>query len=186
MNSAAADYPPGELRVSDADRDRAIAELSTAFESGRITRDEFDQRSGQALRATTGQELTALVADLPGERAPAARKGAMERAHRVLATRIAAGIGAGASAAGAAGLTAVALTNALSHPAPGPDLAQRKFAQQVVARVAHLSIPVPPARPVPGFDWAGTITPAVFAVLLVVLAVFLLRVAHAGRARPGA
>jgi hypothetical protein len=33
-----------------------------------------------------------------------------------------------------------------------------------------ISIPLPPAS---GFDWAGTITPAVFAVLLVLLIVYL-------------
>jgi hypothetical protein len=37
-----------------------------------------------------------------------------------------------------------------------------------------------PAVPAPGFDWAGTITPAAIAVLLVVLIVFL-RVTRAGR-----
>jgi Domain of unknown function (DUF1707) len=175
MNSATRDYPPGDLRVSDADRDLAVADLSQAFQTGRITRDEFEQRSGQALRARTGRELTALLADLPPDHAPAALRGAVERAR--VPTRIAAGV----SAATAAGLTAVALTNALTTAGPGPDLAQREFAKQVVARVAGLSIPVPPAQPVPGFDWAGTITPAVFAVLLVALAVYLLRMARASR-----
>lgn len=58
-------FPPGEFRVSDADRDRALAELGEAFRVGRITADEFDQRSGQALGARTGKELAALLADLP-------------------------------------------------------------------------------------------------------------------------
>ena len=57
--------PPDGLRVSDADRERALSELSEAFRVGRITADEFDQRSGQALRSRTGKELTALLADLP-------------------------------------------------------------------------------------------------------------------------
>ena len=57
--------PPDGLRVSDADRERALSELSEAFRAGRITADEFDQRSGQALRSRTGKELTALLADLP-------------------------------------------------------------------------------------------------------------------------
>lgn len=65
MDAADRGFPPGELRVSDADRERALAELSEAFRVGRITADEFDQRSGQALRSRTGQELTALLADLP-------------------------------------------------------------------------------------------------------------------------
>lgn len=54
-------YPPGDLRVSDADRDRALAELSQAFQAGRITADEFDERSGQALHSRTGKELTGRV-----------------------------------------------------------------------------------------------------------------------------
>ena len=65
MDRAGWNYPPGHIRVSDADRDRALSELSVAFQAGRITADEFDQRSGQALAARTGKELTALLADLP-------------------------------------------------------------------------------------------------------------------------
>jgi hypothetical protein len=65
MDGVGRDFPPGDLRVSDADRDRALSELSEALRVGRITGDEFDQRSGQALRARTGKELTALLADLP-------------------------------------------------------------------------------------------------------------------------
>jgi hypothetical protein len=57
------------VRVSDADRDRALSELTEAFQAGWITADDFDQRSGQALGARTGKELTALLADLPVDRA---------------------------------------------------------------------------------------------------------------------
>jgi len=71
MNRAARDYPPGDLRVSDADRDRALSELNEAFQEGRITADEFDDRSGRVLRARTGGELRALLADLPREQVPA-------------------------------------------------------------------------------------------------------------------
>jgi hypothetical protein len=55
----------GNLRVSDADRDRAVAELSSHFEAGRLTMDEFQERSDQALRAKTGADLSALFKDLP-------------------------------------------------------------------------------------------------------------------------
>jgi hypothetical protein len=58
-------FPQGELRVSDGDRDRALSELSEAYQVGRITADEFDHRSMQALSARTGKELAALLADLP-------------------------------------------------------------------------------------------------------------------------
>jgi uncharacterized membrane protein len=63
MNTAIRNYPAGDLRVSDADRDRALRELSEAFQAGRITADEFDARSEQALGARTGKELTCLLAD---------------------------------------------------------------------------------------------------------------------------
>jgi hypothetical protein len=53
MNAAMRNYPAGDLRVSDADRDRALEELSEAFQVGRITADEFKQRSEQARVART-------------------------------------------------------------------------------------------------------------------------------------
>ena len=63
-------YPSGALRVSDADRDRAIAELSEHFQAGLATVEELDDRTGQALRARTGQELADLFTDLPRQKAP--------------------------------------------------------------------------------------------------------------------
>ena len=65
MNPTGRGFPPGALRVSDADRDRAVGELSEHFQAGRLTADEFDERSGQALRARTGTDLAALFDDLP-------------------------------------------------------------------------------------------------------------------------
>jgi hypothetical protein len=58
-------FPPGDLRVSDGDRDRALLELTEAYQVGRITAEEFDHRSMRALSARTGKELGALLADLP-------------------------------------------------------------------------------------------------------------------------
>jgi Domain of unknown function (DUF1707) len=58
-------YPPGDLRVSDADRDRALTELSEHFQAGRLTAEEFEERSGLALQAKTGNDVRALLADLP-------------------------------------------------------------------------------------------------------------------------
>jgi Domain of unknown function (DUF1707) len=161
MDSAASRYPPGDFRVSDADRDRALSELSVAFQAGRLTSDEFDERSGLALRARTGNDLTVLLADLPLEHPPAARGTGLERADRALASRITI-----AATAAATAFTAIAVASALQT---GPDLAQRKFMQKIMA--AHgIHIPVPPAQ---GFDWVGTITPGVIAVLLVLLIVFM-------------
>lgn len=170
---ATANYPAGGLRVSDAERDHAVSQLSEAYRAGRITSEELGERTGQALRARTGGELAGLLADLPHDRAPQARPACPAR------TRVAAGAGMVASAVTAASLTVVAVSNAL---ATGPSLAQREaqreLAQQVLsARGISVRVPLPPAQ---GFDWAGTLTPAVFAALLVAL-VFVLRAAVPAR-----
>jgi hypothetical protein len=60
-------FPSGSIRVSDADRDQAIAELSQHFQAGRLTQEEFEERSGRALQARTGDDLAALFTDLPGQ-----------------------------------------------------------------------------------------------------------------------
>jgi hypothetical protein len=51
--------------ASDTDRDQAASTLTAAFAQGRLTREELDLRTGQALAARTGAELAALTADLP-------------------------------------------------------------------------------------------------------------------------
>jgi Domain of unknown function (DUF1707) len=170
MDTAASDFPSGDLRVSDADRDRALAELSKAFQVGRITADEFDQRSGLALRARTGKELIALLADLPRDHppatpaAPAIPATAARSPQRVFAIRRAIGV----SAVAATAFAALATANALIQ---GPSVQQQEELRQAMA--SH-GFPVPPGPVVsPGFDWAGTVTPAVFAVLLIVLIIFL-------------
>jgi hypothetical protein len=71
MGTDARDFPPGDLRVSDAERHRALSELSEAYQAGRITASEFDQRSKQALSALTEKDLAAPLADLPVNRGPA-------------------------------------------------------------------------------------------------------------------
>ena len=70
MNAAAKDHQPSGLRVSDSDRDRAIAELSEHFQAGRITTDELEERTGRALRARTAGDLAELFTDLPRKSAP--------------------------------------------------------------------------------------------------------------------
>jgi hypothetical protein len=70
VDTDARGFPLGDLRVSDAERDQAVSELSEAFQAGRITAEEFDRRSTQALSARTGRELSATVADLPLDRGP--------------------------------------------------------------------------------------------------------------------
>src|SRR6266704_6757872 len=53
------------MRSSTADRERAIDVLKAAFAEGRLSREEFEQRAGQAYRSRTYAELGALTADLP-------------------------------------------------------------------------------------------------------------------------
>lgn len=62
----------GGIRVSDNERDQAVAELSEHYQAGRLTLEEFDDRSGLALRARMGSDLVALFADLPTTVVPAA------------------------------------------------------------------------------------------------------------------
>jgi hypothetical protein len=170
MDRAGWHYPPGHIRVSDADRDRALGELTEAFQAGRITADEFDQRSGQALAARTGKELTALLADLPVQHAPAKRL-APERAHRAVVTRVA------FTAAAAVCFSAVTAVSALSQ---GATLHQREMLRQMMA---HRGLPAPPGIPTgPAFNWAGAVAPGAIAVLLVALVVYLgVRLARADR-----
>jgi Domain of unknown function (DUF1707) len=58
-------FPRADVRVSDAEREQAVAELSGHFEAGRLTQEEFEDRAGRALRARTGSDLGELFADLP-------------------------------------------------------------------------------------------------------------------------
>jgi len=69
VDSVTSGHLSGDLRVSDADRDRAISELSGHFQAGRLTIEEFEERSGQAVAAKTGKDLAVLFADLPRDRA---------------------------------------------------------------------------------------------------------------------
>jgi hypothetical protein len=54
-----------ELRVSDADRERAAAEIREHFAQGRLDSDELSDRLGRAYGARTAGELDSLRADLP-------------------------------------------------------------------------------------------------------------------------
>jgi hypothetical protein len=54
----------GSLRASDADRDVVHRLLGGAYADGRITREEFDERSEAVLGARTLAELPALMSDL--------------------------------------------------------------------------------------------------------------------------
>jgi hypothetical protein len=55
----------GDLRASHADREQATEQLKVAFVQGRLDKDEFDARVGQALTARTNTEVAAVTDGLP-------------------------------------------------------------------------------------------------------------------------
>jgi len=57
-----------EIRVSDADRDKVLAELRVGYVEGRLTHDTFAHRVEAVLLARAGRELRGVVADLPRPR----------------------------------------------------------------------------------------------------------------------
>jgi uncharacterized protein involved in exopolysaccharide biosynthesis len=59
-----------ELRASDADRERVVADLQQHAAAGRLSLDEYAQRVDQTLAARTHGELAALTSDLPAAAAP--------------------------------------------------------------------------------------------------------------------
>jgi uncharacterized RDD family membrane protein YckC len=62
--------PPPTQLLSDAERDRACDRLRAAYLDGRLTEPEYDERSGQALKARRQSELDACLEGIPA--APAA------------------------------------------------------------------------------------------------------------------
>ncbi len=56
---------PGQIRVSDADRDEVLDRLRTALGEGRLDADEFSGRADTALAARTFDDLRGLTDDLP-------------------------------------------------------------------------------------------------------------------------
>ena len=61
-------YVPGErgkMRAADADRDRVVGFLNTAYTEGRLSKDEYDARLDSALSARTYADLDQVVTDLP-------------------------------------------------------------------------------------------------------------------------
>jgi Domain of unknown function (DUF1707) len=55
----------GSIRASDNDREGVVAALREAFTEGRLTLDEFDERTSAAYAAKTWGDLRALTDDLP-------------------------------------------------------------------------------------------------------------------------
>ena len=62
---AAGSADRSRLRASHADREQVIDTLKAAFVQGRLTRDEFDARVGQAFASRTYADLAAVTDDIP-------------------------------------------------------------------------------------------------------------------------
>jgi hypothetical protein len=63
------------VRASDADRDRVVETLAAASAEGRLTLEEYSERSDAALVARTHGDLASLTADLPASSLPAVPHG---------------------------------------------------------------------------------------------------------------
>lgn len=63
----------GTLRVGDAERDEAARALGDHFASGRLEREEYDERLEQAFAARNGNDLMALFRDMPQPRGAASQ-----------------------------------------------------------------------------------------------------------------
>jgi hypothetical protein len=59
---------PGDPRIGSADRDTAVAALRTHLEAGRLTPEEYEDRSVTASQARTWGDIAPLFADLPDPR----------------------------------------------------------------------------------------------------------------------
>ena len=60
-----------DLRISDAEREQAAADLGEHYAQGRITTEEHRERLDQIWAARTRRELGPIFADLPGRSFPA-------------------------------------------------------------------------------------------------------------------
>ena len=60
----------GRIRAADADRDRVMGFLKTAYAEGRLSKDEYDTRLDSVMAARTYSDLDQVLADLPVTPAP--------------------------------------------------------------------------------------------------------------------
>jgi hypothetical protein len=62
------------MRAGDADRTRVVEALGRHLGEGRLTLEEFDERTAQAHAAVYLDQLPPLLADLPDDPMPAPRR----------------------------------------------------------------------------------------------------------------
>jgi hypothetical protein len=116
MNAGSRGFSPASMRASDADRDRAVTELGEHYQAGRLSTEELDERTGQALRARTLGDLAGLMSDLPaplaaraaGPPAPPPAMGAVTSRRAVPVVAVVAAVAA----------LAVVLSTVLGHAGP--------------------------------------------------------------------
>ena len=94
------------LLASQADREQVFDVLKAAFVQGRLTKDEFDQRVGQAL--ATYAELDALTADIPAGPIATQPSEAVRESHNRKVMQRGTAAGAGMSMAFTAAMVMVA------------------------------------------------------------------------------
>src|SRR3954463_12301173 len=58
----------GGQRIGSAERDLAIGQLRQHYQAGRLTPEEYEDRSVRASKAVTWAEITPLFTDLPEPR----------------------------------------------------------------------------------------------------------------------
>jgi hypothetical protein len=73
------------MRASDAERDQAIEVLAAASAEGRLTLEEYSERSGAALQARTQGELAVLTDDIPAPSGALARFAGGAAGHEITA-----------------------------------------------------------------------------------------------------
>lgn len=108
------------IRASDPDRERVVEALQRHSAAGRLTLDEFDQRSAAAYAARTIGDLHAIIADLPTLPEPVEPASVRARgmaAHRlwILAALVATLAGAGVLGGFADAAAAGAMMNGMCH-----------------------------------------------------------------------
>jgi Domain of unknown function (DUF1707) len=94
------------VRPDPGARERVIDLLQAAFVQGRLTREEFGTRVGQALESWTGAELAAVTADLPAELIGTLPRHPPARARRRMSMNTAVTGGAGVVVAANVGMIA--------------------------------------------------------------------------------
>ncbi len=71
--------PAQPVRIGDAERDEALDTLGDHFAAGRLTREEFDERSETAMGARFDSDLEPIFRDLPARPRPDAGRPAPRR-----------------------------------------------------------------------------------------------------------